>query len=82
MTLARFTDVRWLARAAGREMTAADLKPEYLAMAAQASHLSAMQLSDSYAAIERQMLPVHDWWTDGHDLLVTPALRQPPWLLG
>jgi amidase len=71
----------WLSEMVGREVHADDLDGPAVA-AAQATPTSGAQLTDAINAIIRETQSVHDWWSSGHDILVTPTLRQPPWPLG
>jgi amidase len=48
----------------------------------QASAISGVRLADAIMTLKRETAPIHDWWDDGWDILVTPALRQPAWPLG
>ncbi len=81
-TVLRHAQVRWLAEIAGRELTAGDLDPEALAAGTAAASVTDAQLADAVGTITHEVAPIHDWWASGHDLLVTPVLRQPPWPLG
>jgi amidase len=71
----------WLSEMVGQEVTAADLD-DPTAAAGQAAPISGARLTDAINAIVRETRPAHDWWASGHDILVTPTLRQPPWPLG
>ncbi|HEY8173136.1 MAG TPA: amidase family protein [Dehalococcoidia bacterium] len=79
--VARRGAVEWLARAAGRELTPDDLSPVFLEEAQLATTYTAEQVADAEALIAREAAPILDWWS-AHDILVTPTLRQPAWLLG
>ncbi|TAK62280.1 MAG: amidase [Dehalococcoidia bacterium] len=78
----RRAQVGWLAGIAGRELTADDVDARSLATAAAAERITDGQAAEAVEAIKGAMAPIRDWWRDGHDLLVTPVLRQPPWPLG
>ena len=82
VVVARYMQIRWLESIVGRPLTASDLESQNFVTPEQASRVSAMQFVEGLAQAEREVRPIHDWWADGHDLLVTPVLRQPPWLLG
>jgi amidase len=82
VVVARCMQIRWLERVVGRQLAASDLESQNFVTPEQAAAVSAMQFIEGLAQAEREMRPVHDWWAGGHDLLVTPVLRQPPWLLG
>ncbi len=71
----------WLSKMVGRDVTAADLD-DPTAVAAPAPPVSAGQLTAAINAIVRETRSVHEWWRAGYDILVTPTLRQPPWPLG
>ncbi len=71
----------WLSDMVGRDVTAADLDDPN-AVAAEATPTSGARLTDAINAIVRETRPVRDWWASGHDILITPTLRQPPWPLG
>jgi amidase len=82
VVVVRYMQIRWLERVLGRALTASDLESQNWVTPEQASKVSAMQFVEGMTQVEREVRAVHDWWADGHDLLVTPVLRQPPWLLG
>ena len=83
IVVSRYMQMRWLERIIGREVTTADMdRAENFASREDAARISAVQFLEGLATTEREVRPIHDWWTDGNDLLVTPVLRQPPWLLG
>ena len=50
--------------------------------AAAASQYSAVDYVEATAELERLVRPIHDWWAEGNDILITPTLGQPPWPLG
>jgi amidase len=79
--VARAAQLRWLSRAAARELTRDDLDEEHFAATAAASQISEAQLRDATETIENEVRPVQDWFAD-HDVLITPVLRQPAWPLG
>jgi amidase len=82
ITVARYAQLRWLARAIGRELTQDDLDTP-LVSEPRANAVSALAYADAASALDRAARSMHAWWEDeGHDLLVTPTLRQPPWPLG
>ncbi len=76
----RYEQFCWLASIAGRELTQEDVDQQ-LVTADDLARLP-MSAAEAEAAITREMEPINDWWRDGHDILVTPVLLQPPWLLG
>ena len=78
----RAAQVRWLASVAGRDIVEGDLEPETLTTAAAASQDSAVDYVEAAVELERLVRPIHDWWAEGNDILITPTLRQPPWPLG
>ncbi len=80
--VARRAQVRWLTEIAGRELTADDVDAEAIATAAAAEAITDAQVAEAVETMKRVIAPIHDWWTEGHDVLVTPVLRQPPWPLG
>lgn len=82
VVVVRYAQVRWLERIIGRELNASDLEPQNFVTAEEAARVSGLQFVDGLTTTEREVAPVGDWWAAGHDLLVTPVLRQPPWLLG
>jgi len=82
VVVARYAQVRWLERVIGRELTASDLEAQNFVTAEQATRVSGVQFAEALASVEREVAPIREWWADGHDLLVTPVLRQPPWPLG
>jgi Asp-tRNA(Asn)/Glu-tRNA(Gln) amidotransferase A subunit family amidase len=78
---ARAAQVRWLQQVLGRGLTNDDLDAGLLA---EASAGDAVTEADAQSAAERITAttnPILDWWND-FDLLITPTMRQPPWLLG
>lgn len=83
VVVARRAQMRWLERIIGREVTAADFdRAENFVSAEQAARVTPAQVREGLAGVEREARAIRDWWANGHDLLVTPVLRQPPWLLG
>jgi amidase len=80
--VARRAQVRWLAEIAGREISAEDVDAESMAMAAASEGITDAEAAEAAETIRRAVAPIHAWWRDGHDVLVTPVLRQPPWPLG
>jgi amidase len=80
--VARRAQVRWLAEIAGREISAEDVDAESIATAAAAEGVSDAEAAEAADTIRRAVAPIHGWWRDGCDVLVTPVLRQPPWPLG
>jgi Asp-tRNA(Asn)/Glu-tRNA(Gln) amidotransferase A subunit family amidase len=79
--VARRGAVEWLAKVADRELTPDDLSPSFLEEAQLATTYTAEQVADAEALIAREAAPILDWWS-AHDILVTPTLMQPAWLLG
>ncbi len=77
----RYPQLRWLAGVLGRELTQDDLE-EPLVTADMAAQISASDYAEAQDLLGREMLALNTWWDDGHDLLVTPTLRQPAWPLG
>ncbi len=82
VVMARYAQIGWLERVIGREVMASELESQNFVAAEQAARISDAQLDDALANMERQVAPIRGWFSDGHDLVVTPVLRQPPWLLG
>jgi amidase len=78
---ARLAQFRWLEEVAGRPLTSANLEAESMPPSGAASVTDA-QIAEAAAVLEREFRGVPAWWASGHDLLVTPVLRQPPWPLG
>jgi amidase len=81
-TAARHAQVRWLADIAGRELTPEDVDAESVAAAKAGHRITDAMLAEAVATVTAATAPISSWWAAGHDLLVTPTLRQPPWPLG
>jgi amidase len=78
----RRSQMMWLAAVLGRELVADDLSIPIVTEEMAAS-VSAAEFVEAQETIAREMLALNSWWDDeGHDLLVTPVLRQPAWPLG
>lgn len=71
-----------LAETLGRDVTEADVEPFTWALAELARTASAVDHARALAASTRFRRAVHTWWADGHDLLLTPTLGEPPAALG
>jgi amidase len=80
--VARYAQCRTLSEIAGHELTAEDVEEANLVTEAQVANTSGVGLADALMTFERLMAPIHDWWDEGWDVLVTPTLRQPAWPLG
>lgn len=65
----------------GRDVTADDIEPVNWIQVEHAKHLSAVDFASAQAASYAFRRDVHQWWTDGWDLLITPTLAEPPPLL-
>ena len=76
----RQTAVRWLEAIAGRKLTQDDLEARFLDP--DQKTYNDEEVAAAHATITREMSPMAEWWDIGHDLLVTPTLRQPAWPLG
>jgi amidase len=73
--------LRWLETIVGRPITADDIEPALFAEASRTEPVSAEQLADANANIDRELEPVADWW-QSFNVLVTPVTRQPAWPIG
>ena len=78
---ARGTQLRWLESRIGRPLNAGDLSDEVLELGQRGLSLAAEVVGRASEVLDQAILPVARWWDD-HDLLITPAMRMPPWLLG
>jgi len=80
--VARRAQMRWLAEIVGRELSAEDVDAESIATADAAEGITDAEAAEAAETVRRAVVPIHAWWHDGYDVLVTPVLRQPPWPLG
>lgn len=78
--LARELD-RWSARL-GREVASSELEPWNAALADGGREITASAYLGAVEDLQAFAREVARWWADGHDLLVTPMLPEPPFLLG
>jgi amidase len=69
-------------RTLGRELGEADLEPLTFALAARGREVSATDFVAAVAAMQSWCRRVAQWWHDGHDLLLTPTVGEPPPPLG
>ncbi len=77
----RYLGLCALEKIAGRAITQGDVD-EPIVTRAQAAKLSALDYIDAGETLNAAMRPIHDWWSGGYDILVTPTTRQPAWKLG
>ncbi len=66
----------------GRELTEDELEADNWAMAAYAEKMTATDLARANAAGDAFARQTQLWWTEGWDLLITPALGMPPVKIG
>jgi Asp-tRNA(Asn)/Glu-tRNA(Gln) amidotransferase A subunit family amidase len=78
---ARAEQVAWMERRLGRSCVPGDLSEEFLDAVQRGAALSADEVEQAHSATETAMREVTTWWGH-HDLLVTPVMLEPPWLLG
>jgi amidase len=78
----RATGIDVLSSMAGRELSADDVDAANWAQAQFAKNLTAVDLAKANAAVLGFRRSVHQWWADGHDLLLTPTLGLPPVEIG
>ncbi|HEX9260638.1 MAG TPA: amidase [Acidimicrobiales bacterium] len=66
----------------GRPLVDGEVEPVNKAMAEFATHVSSTDFAMALAAQGAFRRQIAQWWADGHDLLLTPTIAMPPWLLG
>ncbi len=66
----------------GRTLGADDVEPFNWALAEMGNAVSARQYLRTVDWLFGYTRRVAAWWADGFDVLVTPTLPEPPWLLG
>jgi len=74
--------VMGLGQTVGRELTADDVEPLTWAFAEVGRRASAADYALAMAASARFTRDMARWWADGHDLLLTPTLGEPPPRIG
>jgi amidase len=62
----------------GRPLSRADVEPHIWARAEQGRSFSAVQVHAAAQRLTAGVMRVPEWWASGFDLLVTPAMQQPP----
>ena len=77
----RQAQVHWIEARIGRRLHAGDLSQALLDEAAPSQSVNNTDLTAAQEHLRNIGNAIRHWW-DNHDLLVTPTLRQPPWLLG
>ena len=77
----RQAQVHWIEARIGRRLHAGDLSQALLDEAAAPQSVNNTDLTAAQEHLRNIGNAIRHWW-DNHDLLVTPTLRQPPWLLG
>ena len=77
----RQAQVHWIEARIGRRLHAGDLSQALLDEAAASQSVNNTDLTAAQEHLRKIGDAIRHWW-DNHDLLVTPTLRQPPWLLG
>jgi amidase len=77
----RQAQVHWIEARIGRRLHAGDLSQALLDEAAASQSVNNTDLTAGQEHLRNIGNAIRHWW-DNHDLLVTPTLRQPPWLLG
>jgi len=78
---ARASQLRWLESRVGRSLDPDDLSAEALEQAHRGAAVSLEEAGRAVAQFDAAIEPIAAWWQD-HDLLVTPTMREVPWLLG
>lgn len=71
-----------LAEALGRDVTADDVEAATWARAQTGRQATAVDHARALNACARFRRAVHQWWAEGHDLLLTPTTGEPPAPLG
>lgn len=71
-----------LADSLGRDVTADDMEPASWARAGRGRAATAVDHARALQACTRFRRAVHQWWSDGYDLLLTPTIGEPPPVLG
>ncbi len=74
--------LRWLESIVQRPITEHDVELALFKEMTVESSVTAAQLAEADAVVEREIAPLQRWWSDGHDLLITPTTRQPAWPIG
>ncbi len=77
----RQAQMHWIEARIGRRLHAGDLSQALLDEAADPQSVNNTDLAAAQEHLRNIGNAIRHWW-DNHDLLVTPTLRQPPWLLG
>jgi amidase len=78
---ARASQLRTVERLVGRPIVEGDVDATMLEQARRQKPVTVEARDAALREIDAAMSPIVDWW-DEFDLLVTPTMRQPPWLLG
>lgn len=73
--------LRWLESRIGRRLEPGDLSDDVLELGRRGLSLAAEDVDRASEVLDHAIQPVARSWDD-HDLLITPAMRMPPWLLG
>ncbi|MEV0407686.1 amidase [Actinoallomurus sp. NPDC050550] len=61
-----------------REATPDDVEHHTWALARKGREAGAVEYAQALAALTRHRRAMHQWWADGHDLLLTPTTGEPP----
>jgi len=77
----RVPQVRWIEQRIGRPLREGDLSAEVLRTAAIGEAISDAEAHVAEVRVTAAMRESLEWWTQ-FDILVTPVLRQRPWLIG
>ena len=77
----RASQARWLEARVGRLLEPGDISPALAEQAAQGDGVTGADLARATRNLRSAMAAVLPWWDD-HDVLVTPAMREPPWPIG
>ncbi|HEX2849115.1 MAG TPA: amidase [Acidimicrobiales bacterium] len=78
---ARGSQLRWLEARIGRGLRDGDLSAEALDAGRRGLALSTDAVGQARAVLDDAFAPIPEWW-NAFDVLLTPAMRTPPWPLG
>ena len=75
-------EVEHLGQLTGQAVAEEDVEPNTWAIVQMGRTLSGLQYQEALGFFNQFTRRMAQWWADGHDLLLTPTLAEPPPLLG
>lgn len=78
----RAGQVEWVADRLGRPCGPGDLSDDVLALAEHGRSITDAAVAAAIQEVSETMMPVANWWDQGHDILVSPVTLEPAWALG